>query len=340
MANTTTKTQKVPRHGYYRQVAAQIPPHGATLRDQLLMAEVNKDAYQQLFDDFLGDSLHDMYTLKEDTGATSCAVSTAILASTAADDKYAGFTGGDLSWMGGNNCMMQVRAKTTAITENKFEIGFTGVVAGNAGAVNALDDPTWTAAEDTVIFCFDTDATVDAWQALAYNSAAPKKRVLYTAGTAAAGTSAAHDTFTDTGAAFVANSLAGQRLTCTLAGHPITSAIVVSNTDTVITIPAGDSDTRGGWDNGIPGDESAYVIANAPAALTIPVAATYCTYTVKIEQDVALFYINGIHVATIPAAVSATTAGLAPWLYAESRTANAILTTDYLWCIQSRSVTA
>jgi hypothetical protein len=239
--------------------------------------------------------------------------------------------------------MLQVRAASTYITKTKLEIGFAGLVAGNAGCVNAIDDPTWTAAEDTVIFCFDVDGSVDVWQAMAYNSAAPKKRVLYTSGTAAAGTSAAHDTFTDTGAAWVANSLAGQRVTCTLSGHPTTSAIVLSNSTTVLTIPAGDTDLRGGWDNGIPGDESAYVIANAPAALAIPVAAQYNTYTIKIEGVVALFYINGIQVATIPAAVSAATVGLTPWLFAQARgdgTQAAILNVDYLWMIQSRDVTA
>ena len=344
MANTTLLTRAVPRNAFFRRQAGSLPPQGNTLFDQLIAAEVNKDAYQQLFDDFQGDSLHDMYTLKEDTGGTTVATSLAILASTAADNKYAGFTGGDLSWKGNRNCMLQVRAAPTAITKNKFEIGFTGVVAGNAGCVNAIDDPSWTAAEDTVIFAFDTDGTLDVWQAMAYNSVAPKKRVLYTSGTATAGTSAAHDTFTDSGATtWIANAMGGQMLTCTKTGYPITSAKVLSNTTTVCTVAAGDTDTRGGWSNGIPQDESAFVIANAPAALAIPVAAQYNTYTIKIEQDVALFYINGIQVAVIPAAVSAVTAGLTPWLFAQARgdgAVNAILNVDYLWCIQSRDVTA
>jgi hypothetical protein len=347
MANTTLLTQKVPRHAYFREAGAGIL-RGQTLFDQLLWAELNRDAYQQLFDDFDGNTIttslvDDRYTLKNDTGAVTMAAGKAVLASTASDDKYAGFTGGDLAWKGNRNCMMQVKAAPTAITKSKFEIGFTGIVAGNAGCVNAIDDPTWTAAEDTVIFCFDTDGSVDVWQAMAYNSAAPKKRVLYTSGTAAAGTSAEHDTFTDTGAAFVTNSLAGQRLTCTLAGHPVTSAVVLSNNATVLTLPAGDTNLRGGWDNGIPGDESAYVIANAPAALTIPVAAQYNTYTIKIEGTTALFYINGIQVAKIPAAVSAATVGLTPWLFAQARgdgAVNAILSVDYLWLLQSRSATA
>ena len=344
MANVTTLTKKVPRHAYYRQVAAQLPPHGATLRDQILAVQLNRDLYDSLFDDFLGDSLHDMYTAKNDAGATTCAASKAILTSTATDNKYAGFTGGDLSWKGGKNCMMQVKAAPTLITKGKFEIGFTGLVAGNGGCVNAIDDPTWTAAEDTVIFCFDVDGTLDVWQAMAYNSAAPKKRVLYTSGTAAAGTSATRSTFTDSAATtWVANAMGGQMLTCTKTGYPTTSAKVLSNTTTVCTVAAGDTLTRGGWSNGIPQDESAFVIANASAGLTIPVAAQYNTYTIKIEQTTALFYINGIQVAVIPAAVSATTVGLSPWLFSQARGAGdqtAILNVDYLWLIQSREVTA
>jgi len=48
-------------------------------------------------------------------------------------------------------------------------------------------------------------------------------------------------------------------------------------------------------------------------------------------------------VAVIPAAVSAVTAGLTPWLFTQARGAGdqaAILSVDYLWCIQSREVTA
>jgi len=344
MANTTLLTRAVPRNAFFRRQAGSLPPQGNTLFDQLIAAEVNKDAYQQLFDDFQGDSLHDMYTLKEDTGGTTVATSLAILNSTAADNKYAGFTGGDLSWKGNRNCMLQVRAATTYITKTKLEIGFAGLVAGNAGCVNAIDDPSWTAAEDTVIFCFDADGTLDVWQAMAYNSVAPKKRVLYTSGTATAGTSATRDTFTESGATtWIANAMGGQMLTCTKTGYPITSAKVLSNTTTVCTVAAGDTTTRGGWSNGIPQDESAFVIANAPAALAIPVAAQYNTYTIKIEQDVALFYINGIQVAVIPAAVSAVTAGLTPWLFAQARGTGdqaAILNVDYLWMIQSRDVTA
>lgn len=334
MANVTTLTRKVPRNTYFRTTAAALPPHGKSLFDQLIAAEVNRDLYQSHFDDFVGDSLHDMYTAKNDAGATTCATSLAILNSTAADNKYAGFTGGDLSWMGGKNCMMQVRAATTYITKTKLEIGFTGVVAGNAGCVNALDNPTWTAAEDSVLFCFDADATNDIWQVLAYNSAAPKKRQLYLTRTS---TATAATTLTDTSASsWIANSLAGQKITCTSTGYEESVGVIASNTTTVATL-------AGGWSNGTPATASTYVIGNAPATLTVPVASQYNTYTIKIEGVVALFYINGIQVATIPAAVSATTAGLAPWLFAQARGAGdqaAILNVDYLWMIQSREVTA
>src|SRR4030042_5307608 len=117
MANTTTLTRAVPRTAVFRRHAGSLPHRGNTLFDQLIAAEVNRDAYQQLFDDFQGDSLHDMYTLKEDTGGTTVATSLAILASTAGDDKYAGFTGGDLSWMGGKTGMMQIRAAPTELTK-------------------------------------------------------------------------------------------------------------------------------------------------------------------------------------------------------------------------------
>jgi len=333
MANVRITTKKTPRHTYFAAVDNAMPPHGSNVYDLLVEAQLNMDAYEVWKDDFFGDQLDDKYTAKNSTGATTVAASTAILASTAGDNLYAGFTGGGLGWTGGQNCMMQVRCAPTAITENKFEIGFCGVVAGDSGAVNAIDAPTWTATTDTVIFAFDTDGTCDVWQAMAYNSAAPKKRILYNTRTS---TATAATTLTDTSASgWVANSLAGQKIVAGTAPN-LTVGVIASNTTTVATL-------AGGWSNGTPATASTYVIGNAPAGLVIPVAAQYNTYTVKIEGTTALFYINGIQVAMIPAAVSASTIGLTPWLFAQARgggTVNAILTVDYLQLIQSRRVTA
>ena len=336
MANVRKTTQKVPRHTYFAAVESAMPPHGSSVYDLLVEAQLNRDAYDVYFDEFHGDSLSDDYTAKISTGSTTLAASNAILASGAVNAQYAGFTGGDLGWTGAQNCMMQVRAAPTSILTVKFEIGFCGVVAGDAGAVNAIDAPTWTATTDTVIFAFDTSGTCDVWQAMAYNSAAPKKRILYNTRTL---TSSAATTATDTSASgWVANSLAGQAITCGTAPNQ-TRGIIASNTTTVATL-------AGGWSNGTPAATATYIISNsydkttAASSPTIPVAGVYNTYTVKIESTTALFYINGIQVAMIPAAVSAATVGLTPWLYAESRTANAILSVDYLQLIQSRRVTA
>jgi hypothetical protein len=329
---TTVTTKKVPRSAYYRQVEGAMPPRGSGVYDLLQEAALNKDAYETFFDDFQGIILDvtNTYTAKNSTGATTVAASKAVLASTASTGLYAGFTMGGLTWTGGQNCMMQVKATPTGIAQVKFEIGFTGTVAGFAGCVNAIDDPTWTANTSSVIFAFDTDGTCDVWQAMAYSSAAPKKRILYNTRvlTASSATSA-----TDTSASgWVANSLAGQTITCGTAPN-LTRGVIASNSTTVATL-------AGGWSNGTPTSTATYVIANAPAGVVVPVAGTSAVYTVKIEGTTALFYINGIQVATIPAAVAATTTGLTPWLFAESRTANAILSVDYLWCMQSRRVTA
>ena len=339
MANVTIKTMKTPRHAYFRQVAAAVPPHGGTIRDQLLEATINKDAYQTLFDDFHGDSLHDMYTLKEDTGATTVAASTAILASSASNDKYAGFTGGDLSWMGGKNCMFQTRCKisSAAFTETKYEFGFTGTVAGFSGCFNDIAAPTWTANTSTAIFAYDSDDTAAiVWKAGAYSSAAPKKRDLYNTGTS---TAAAATTLTQATYTWIVNAFGGLWVTAGTAPN-LTRAKITTNTATVLT--------HTGWSNGTPPAASAYTISNfysttAASSPTLPKLNTYHTYTIKIEQLLALFYIDGVEVAKIPAAVAATTTGLTPWFFAQARGTGAVdasLTVDYLQCIQSRDVTA
>ena len=340
MANVTIKTMKTPRHAYFRQVAAAVPPHGGTIRDQLLEATINKDAYQTLFDDFHGDSLHDMYTACNSTGATTCAASTAILASTASNDKYAGFTGGDLGWFGGKNCMFQTRCKisSTAFTETKYEFGWHGAVAGSAGLFNDIAAPSWVGTTAGVLFGYDSDDTAAiVWKAGAYSSAAPKKRDLYNTGTS---TAAAATTLTQATYTWIVNAFGGLWVTAGTAPN-LTRAKITTNTATVLT--------HTGWSNGTPAAASTYVISNfyekgtASDSPTIPHLDKYHTYTIKIEQLMALFYIDGVQVAAIPAAVAATTTGLTPWFFAQARGTGAVdasLTVDYLQCIQSRDVTA
>jgi len=339
MAATTVTTQKTPRHAYFRQVAGAMPPRGATNYDLVLASVINKDAYQQHFDDFQGDSLHDMYTACNSTGATTVAASTAILASTASNDKYAGFTGGDIDWTGGQNCMMQTRFKisSAAFTETKYEIGWHGAVAGSAGLFNDIAAPSWVGTTAGVLFGYDSDDTAAiVWKAGAYNSAVPKKRDLYNTGTS---TAAAATTLTQATYTWIVNAFGGLTVTAGTAPN-LTRAQILTNTATVLT--------HSGWSNGTPAAASAYTISNyysttAADSPTIPKLDTYHTYTIKIEQLMALYYIDGIEVARIPAAVAATTTGLTPWFFAQARGTGAVdakLTVDYLWCIQSRNVTA
>jgi hypothetical protein len=321
--------QRIPRNLYYSNVANAIIG-GSGIQD--ILGVLNRDAVEFWFDDFQGATLDDLYTLKESTGATTVGASTAILASgVAADNDYAGFTGGGLLWTGGQNCLFQTRLKISAaaLTETKYEFGWHGAVAGSAGLFNDIDAPTWVGTTAGVLFGYDADSATDlVWQAGAYSSAAPKKRVLYDSGTATANTPTV---LTQSAHTWVANSFVGQEV-WSAGSH----ATVISNTTKALT--------HGRWNNGTPAATADYIISNVTHATaadtpTIPHLDRYNTYSIKLEGVVAKYYIDGVQVAEIPAAVAATTTALTPWFFAQARgdgSENAILTVDYLLCMQSR----
>lgn len=318
----------MPRHLYYRKAANAITS-GKGIED--VLKTLNRDAVEYWFDDFQGNALDGQYTLKESTGATTVAASTAILASTAGDNLYAGFTGGSLNWFGNRHCLFQCRAKITsaAITETKFEMGWHGAVAGSAGLLNNIITPTWVGTTQGACFAYDADATLfPAWNACAYN-ATTSVRILYTSGTATATTPTS---LTQTAQTYVANVFTGQTIWASGGAH----AKIVSNTTKVFTVDR--------WFPATPDATTTFIISNlqdatASDSLTLPHINRYNTYTVKIEDTVALFYIDGVQVAEIPAAVDAVTTGLTPWFFVQARgdgSENAILDVDYLLCMQSR----
>jgi len=321
------KLQRMPRHLYYRKIANSIAT-GKGIYD--VLSSLDRDGVEYWFDDFHGNTLDGQYTGKDSTGATTVAASTAILASTASDDKYAGFTGGSINWFGNRHCLFQARAKiaSAAITETKFELGWHGAVAGSAGLLNNIITPTWVGVTQGVCFAYDADATTfPVWNACAYN-AATTVRILHTTGTA---TATATKSLTQTAQTYVADVFKGQTIT---AGGA--HATVQSNTTKVFTVDR--------WIPSCPPATSTFVVSNsynttAANSPTVPKINEYHTYTIKIEGVVALYYIDGVQVAEIPAAVNAVTTGLTPWLFAQARgdgSENAILSVDYLLCMQSR----
>ena len=327
MAATTVTTQRTPRHAYFRQVGQSRSPRGNSLYDLLLQSVINKDAYQVFFDDFHGDALQDLYTAK--TGGTSTiavAASNFAVTTTASDTKYYAIAS-DLGYSGGQNAMIQARMCTSDITDGYIEFGFMDTIAGVAEVINNSDTPTFTTCTNAVLLSFDPDcaATAKNWNAYA-EVATVKKRSLYGSEAADAANTFTATTVTDTGTPWVASQIVGQTIHV---GN--NDFLVTANTTTVAT---------GTWiRGGVPAAGTAYTWGYSPAA--VPVNSTYVTLTVKLEGTVALFYINGVEVAKIPAAVTATTTKLCPWwLYAAHTATGSIGYLDYLWTIQSRNVTA
>jgi hypothetical protein len=78
-----------------------------------------------------------------------------------ADDEYCGVSLPELNFQGQLNCNMAVRLQIDAIATVKVEIGFTDVTT-DAGAVDALATPTFTAT-DAAVWVLDTDDTAN-WQ--------------------------------------------------------------------------------------------------------------------------------------------------------------------------------
>lgn len=78
-----------------------------------------------------------------------------------ADNEYGGVSLPELAFQGDLNAFMAARISIDAITTVKVEVGFTDVTT-DAGAVNALATPTFTAT-NCCLWCFDTDDTAY-WQ--------------------------------------------------------------------------------------------------------------------------------------------------------------------------------
>lgn len=119
-------------------------------------------------DDFLGDTLHGGYGVTTGVdGALAISAGTlngeAVLDASSgagADNEYGGAYLG-LQWKGDNFAAMEVRLKIDDVATVKVECGFTDAV-GDAGAVNVLATPTYTAT-DLALWIVDTDDTAN-WQ--------------------------------------------------------------------------------------------------------------------------------------------------------------------------------
>jgi hypothetical protein len=126
-------------------------------------------------DDFLGDTLHGGYGSKtngsgaEITGIVANTVNGICRLTTGtADDGYAGIPLGETNFQGDLNPVLLARVRAnSAVTTLKIEVGWTDS-EGDAGAVNSLATPSFTAT-DCAVWCVDTDDTAY-WQATSAGS--------------------------------------------------------------------------------------------------------------------------------------------------------------------------
>jgi len=91
-----------------------------------------------------------------------------------ADNEYGGLSLPELAWTGSRNAVMAARIAIDAITTVKVEVGFTDVTT-DAGAVNALATPTFTA-NDAVVWVFDVDDT-SYWQCAGTQAGTPATKI-------------------------------------------------------------------------------------------------------------------------------------------------------------------
>ena len=82
---------------------------------------------------------------------------------TSGDNEYGAIASG-LEWEGDKKAVMACRIKISDITTVKVEVGFTDAISGDAGAVNVLATPSYTA-DDLAMWVIDTDDTAT-WQAV------------------------------------------------------------------------------------------------------------------------------------------------------------------------------
>jgi len=322
---------------------------GSGIQDYLNL--LNKDGVEELFDDFDGDLLKDEWAETTGTGAASVAGGLCALATTASDAKGTGLIG-DARWSADKGCMVEARFAVDQL-DCKIEFGWVNAEGtAELGVVNDADAGTIQTATEVAVFVYDihaTAATLASWHTVGAKSAGVVRN-LYGAQAASATNDATTTTYTVAGTPFAASALIGQRLwvPAYAAGtrrEGQYSMLPVSNTTSVITGTTTVSGAKGAWEGGRqPPDNLGYGWGNIDLALGVPVAATYHTFTVKLQPSYvaaevpeALFLIDGVLAARMPGAVTATTTALCPYIQVAARSATeAILSVDYIRAIQSR----
>lgn len=114
-------------------------------------------------DEFQSDTLHGGYqSTASGAGAVAAAVLTGavngqIRLTTGTDNGGRSDLSLGLHYRGDQGCAIAVRVASDVISSYKLEVGFTDVISGtDAGAVNVLATPTWTAT-DAVVWAIDTN---------------------------------------------------------------------------------------------------------------------------------------------------------------------------------------
>ena len=343
---------KTPRQMYSPRVEAKLRS-GSGIQD--ILAVLNKDGVEELFDDFHGNSVGHKFFEVTGTGTATYAVSKAVLTTTAADRKTTGLTS-NTGWTAGQGCMVQARFMCTR-TDNKIFFGFANAEGGaDEGVLNNYDTPSFRTATNVIGFGYadaddETEYVLPAYSAFSatstiYDGSTPAATKITLAGYAGAhGTNDVstvtlpNDTYTVANTPFVASQLVGQILHVPAlpAANVIQRHMMIhANTTSVIT---------GHWmDNGLPPNQNqSYSWGNGPLTtsllgLAIPVASEYHTFTVKLTPALeAHFYIDGLEMCVLPNAVTASTTSLLPIIECTSSSSTAsVLTVDYIQVLQSR----
>jgi len=343
---------QVPRQMYSPRIEAKLRS-GSGVQD--ILAVLNRDGVEELFDDFHGDSVGHKFVEVTGTGTATYAVSKAVLTTTASDRKTTGLMG-NTGFTAGQGCMVQARFMCNRV-DNKIFFGFANAEGGaDEGVINSYLTPSFRTATNVVGFAYadaddDTSALLPAWSTLSATSdlvltGTPAATRVSLGGYGAASATndvstvtLANDTFTVAGTPFSTNQLKGQILH--VPGLPTANVIqrhmmIHSNTTSVIT---------GHWmEGGLPPNQNqSYSWGNGPQTsatlgLAIPVASAYHTFTVKLTPALeAHFYIDGREMCVLPNAVTASTTSLLPIIECTSSSATAsVMYVDYIWAMQSR----
>jgi hypothetical protein len=337
---------KIPRHFYTNQVANAIRS-GSGIQDYLGL--LNKDGVEEVFDDFHGDSVGHKFAEVTGTGTATYAASKAVLTTTAADHKTTGLMG-NAGWTAGQGCVLETRFAVDRLV-NKIFLGWVNAEGGgDEGVLNNSLTPSFRTATSVIGLGYDYDDTSTlkgfaAYSACSthYDGSTPAATRVSLVGYGAANGSnhAAATTYTVNGTPLLASQLIGQIITVPATASttvPTRRFMVHSNTTSVAT---------GHWmGNGFKSpDDLSYRWGNGPITtgtptlnLAVPVAAEYHTYTVKLDPAlVAYFYIDGIEMCRLDAAVTASTTSLLPVIECTSRDGTAsIMSVDYIRAVQSR----